>query len=205
MSTRTVLLLRHARTAHNAAGRYISRSDPPLDDVGRDQAAGAGAALAGLDIAAVITSPSRRACQTAEIVARNVEGAPEIRVDRRAAELDLGPFEGQLPEELSEGPTAHEFRAWRSTNSHQTPAGVESVTDVVSRTRSLLLDHTDSPLLVVTHALTARILTADLIGLPVSHFWLLTLEPCRFMVLRWAPRGVRLWQANVQTPRVSGA
>lgn len=202
---RTVVLLRHGRTPENAAGRYVSRSDPPLDAVGREQATRAGAALAGLHIDRIVASPSQRATQTAALVVEVLHSTLEVRVDDRVRELDVGPFEGSTPEQLATGPSADAFRAWRSDTDHRTPPGVEPVEAVASRAAALVADERRSPLLlVITHSLTARVLIADVIGLPLPHFRRLTLEEGRFVVLRWDERGGRLWQANVEEPRIPG-
>ena len=37
-------IVRHGRTEHNASGLLLGRIDPPLDDLGRDQAAALAAA-----------------------------------------------------------------------------------------------------------------------------------------------------------------
>src|SRR5580693_9763021 len=72
----TALLLRHGQTALSAARRFAGRGDIPLTDLGLEQAAAAAARLARRGhIDRVLTSPLRRAQQTAAAVADAV-GVP---------------------------------------------------------------------------------------------------------------------------------
>lgn len=84
------MLVRHGRTAGNAAGAIMGHRDLPLDEVGERQAAGLAAALAGQAgrIDAVHSSPLRRARQTAGAVAAAC-GVPVI-IDAELVELDFG-------------------------------------------------------------------------------------------------------------------
>ncbi|MFZ9483006.1 MAG: histidine phosphatase family protein, partial [Ilumatobacteraceae bacterium] len=58
-------VIRHGRTEANAAGLLQGRLDPPLDDVGRAQAASLVGALPPLD--RLVCSPLRRARETASV------------------------------------------------------------------------------------------------------------------------------------------
>ena len=62
-----VVLVRHGRTAVNAQARLSGRHDPDLDELGREQAAAAGAAVAASlrGPVTVVSSPLRRCLQTA--------------------------------------------------------------------------------------------------------------------------------------------
>jgi broad specificity phosphatase PhoE len=80
-----LIIVRHGQTAANAAGLLLGAgSDPPLTDLGRRQAAslssvaGVGAALR------VVSSPLRRAVETASAL------GPPVVVDPRWIEIDYG-------------------------------------------------------------------------------------------------------------------
>jgi len=75
-----LVIVRHGRTDHNAAGLLLGRLDPPLDPLGRDQAAALAAALGPVD--RVIASPLRRATETASAFGRPIE------IDERWIEVD---------------------------------------------------------------------------------------------------------------------
>ena len=81
-----LILVRHGRTALNAAGRLQGRIDEPLDDVGRKQAAVVAEHVGPVDV--LISSPLRRATETAEAF-----GIP-FETDERWIELSYGIFEG---------------------------------------------------------------------------------------------------------------
>ena len=93
---RRLTLIRHGLTDWNRQGRFQGSSDVPLSDEGRAQAArlrSADALLAQVD--AIVSSPSRRARDTATLA------FPHARVedDVRLRELDFGVFEGRTIDE----------------------------------------------------------------------------------------------------------
>jgi broad specificity phosphatase PhoE len=97
-----VLLVRHAETAWTGR-RYCGRSDPPLTQLGVASANRLAATLAptlptGIRI---VSSPRRRARQTAEAIAAAVAPA-SIEIDARWDEVDFGIAEGLTYEELEE-------------------------------------------------------------------------------------------------------
>jgi broad specificity phosphatase PhoE len=87
-------LARHGQTAENARGLLLGRADPPLSAVGRRQAV----ALARVvpPEGRVVSSPLRRARETAEALGRPVE------IDERWIELDYGTLDGCRPADVDE-------------------------------------------------------------------------------------------------------
>jgi len=61
-------LVRHGETDWNSAGRLQGHTDIPLNEVGRKQADDAGARLSVEDWDLLVSSPLRRAVETAEII-----------------------------------------------------------------------------------------------------------------------------------------
>jgi broad specificity phosphatase PhoE len=92
--TGRVFLVRHGRTALNAAGRLRSHLDPPLDEVGRDEAAAVAAELWEWRIVKILSSPLLRALQTAGAIAEAV-GVPVTAVDD-LIDRDYGRWAGEL-------------------------------------------------------------------------------------------------------------
>lgn len=80
MSTRTLVILRHAKAA-NPDG--VADPDRPLSDRGQADAAAAGAWLAqsGLQPDLVLCSPALRTRQTWHAVALGLSSAPEVRYE----------------------------------------------------------------------------------------------------------------------------
>lgn len=88
----TILLARHGETDWNQENRFQGHADPPLNDVGRTQAADLAVALEAKELAAVYTSPLRRALETSEIVAKP-HGLVPVAVDD-LREVDVGSWSG---------------------------------------------------------------------------------------------------------------
>lgn len=96
-----IWLIRHAPTAWTGS-RYCGRSDPPLSDAGTEIADRLTMALqvAVPQDVTVISSPLRRAVQTAHRLARVLSRRP-IEMDARWAETDFGAAERMTFDELS--------------------------------------------------------------------------------------------------------
>lgn len=93
-----VLLVRHGQSAALVDGEPFpmldGQGDPPLSDVGRDQAEKLCARLAGEDISAVYVTTMCRTQQTAEPLAVRLGITPTVEPDLR--EIHLGDWEGGL-------------------------------------------------------------------------------------------------------------
>ncbi|CCH28295.1 hypothetical protein BN6_09660 [Saccharothrix espanaensis DSM 44229] len=122
-------LLRHGQTELSVARRYSGRGNPPLTDVGRQQAEAAAARLAKLDgVAAVVSSPLGRAVETAAAVGRGL--GVDVEVLDGLVETDFGGWEGLTFAEAAErDPELH--GRWLGDPSVAAPGG-ESF-DVVHR------------------------------------------------------------------------
>jgi phosphoserine phosphatase len=88
----TILLARHGETDWNRDGRFQGHADPPLNRTGRDQAVELSVALMAQELAAIYSSPLRRALETAEIVAAS-RGLGPVIVDA-LREVDVGSWSG---------------------------------------------------------------------------------------------------------------
>ena len=92
MANVRLLLIRHAESTGNRQHRLQGRADFPLTKRGRRQARELAAALARLPVAAVCSSPIRRALDTAQTIA----GPLRLQVETQAAlqEYDFGELSG---------------------------------------------------------------------------------------------------------------
>ena len=88
-----IVFVRHGETPPNREGLLLGREDPPLTDRGRAQAKDLGHLLAAGGVARVLTSPLRRARDTASPIA--AECGALVDVDERLIEIDYGDWEGQ--------------------------------------------------------------------------------------------------------------
>jgi broad specificity phosphatase PhoE len=109
--SRSFLSLRHGVTDWNRQKRFQGRTDIPLNDEGIAQARAAARRLQQVTIDLIVSSPLRRAMQTAETVA--AEARKPVAVDADLIECDFCSFEGRpIPEVMAEhGITAVEALA----------------------------------------------------------------------------------------------
>jgi broad specificity phosphatase PhoE len=155
--TRPLLLARHGQTADNAGGLILGRRDPPLSESGRAQAQALAAAVAAREtpIAAIWTSPLRRARATAAVVSE-ATGAPVSVLDG-LAESDRGDWEGRPVAELR-CTEPDRFAAFEAASVGFAFPGGESLAEQVGRTRRALDQVVvgPQPALVVAHVGTIR-------------------------------------------------
>lgn len=167
---RTVHLARHGRTGWNEAGRYLGRSDVALDPVGVAQSEALGRWAVAAGVGAVVTSPARRAAQTAAAVSRATGHA--ARTDARLVELDFGAAEGRTLAELrAEDPRlVARFEADPAT--HHFPGGEDPAAAALRVARAVdeALAETTGPLLVVTHSTVLRLFVCRVLGLPLGEY-----------------------------------
>ena len=116
-------LVRHGRTAANARGLLQGRLDPPLDEIGHQQAQAIAAMVGPVD--EVVCSPLLRARETAAYFER------EVQVDERWIELAYGEYEGMPTEEVP----PEVWQAWRENSEFRTKGG-ESFGDLDARVRA---------------------------------------------------------------------
>lgn len=88
-----LLLVRHGQTQWNIERRYQGQQDTELTDFGRQQMVSAAQWLESETIDKLVTSPLKRARESADIVAEACGLYPQI--DHRLTELHLGKWEGQ--------------------------------------------------------------------------------------------------------------
>ena len=110
MST-TILLIRHGETPWNAARRLQGHIDIPLNELGLQQAAALGQALAGEPLAAILSSDLQRARQTAQAVAE-LQQLP-VQTDILLRERCYGAFEGLLYADIA-ARYPHEYAQWQA-------------------------------------------------------------------------------------------
>jgi broad specificity phosphatase PhoE len=163
-----IFLVRHGRTASNAAGLLLGRADPPLDETGREQAVALGRAVGRADL--VVTSPLARCCQTAE----QIDGP--VRVDERFIELDYGEWDQRPIGELPEGSWAR----WQADLDFAPPGG-ESLRDVGHRVRAALdelaVEAATAKVVVVTHVSPLKAGVAWALGVGDEVAWRLFVQP----------------------------
>lgn len=94
-----ILIVRHGQSEWNADGRWQGRADPPLTDLGREQAFRAARAVGALD--AICSSPLDRAATTASVIAEEI-GVGPVRSLPALVERDAGAWQGLTRDEIEE-------------------------------------------------------------------------------------------------------
>jgi broad specificity phosphatase PhoE len=181
-------VLRHGRTAANASGLLLGRLDPPLDDLGRAQAAAAALPLAGR-VDRVISSPLLRARETAAAFGVDVE------IDERWIELDYGDWDGRPATDVA----PQEWAAWRLALDYSPPGG-ESLHQLGARVRAACLDvgadAQDGNVVVVTHVSPVKAALAWALGVGDEVAWRCFVATASFTRIGVDPSGPRLLAFN---------
>ena len=185
-----MLLLRHGQTALSRERRYSGRSDVPLTDLGRDQAAAAAARVAALvSDAPVLTSPLTRCVQTASAVAEALR-VPVVKHDG-LIETDFGDWEGLTFAETAERDPALHAR-WLRDPSVPAPGG-ESFDQVHRRVRTtrdeLVKGYAGSTIVVVSHVTPIKCLLRLGLDVGASLLFRLHLDLASLSIVEFYPDG----------------
>jgi probable phosphoglycerate mutase len=185
-----VLLIRHGETTWSASGQHTGRTDLPLTDRGRRQAEALGAALAGLRFARTLTSPLRRATETARLAGLDGTEVDDLR------EWDYGDYEGRTTAEIREEVPG--WTVWRGP----VPGG-ERLEEVAVRADRVIdaVEAAGEDVALVSHGHFLRVLAARWLELPPVEGRRLALDTATLSLLGSdrEVRAIRRW--NVLPPR----
>jgi probable phosphoglycerate mutase len=145
-----LLLVRHGESTWNAEHRLQGQADPPLSELGREQAAALLPFLDGIPERR-LSSDLTRAVQTAELL--GLAGAPQ---DPRWREIDIGKWAGFTLDELD----PEQVAAWQ--RGEYFPG--ETWTELQARVGAAADELLGEDVLVVTHGGCIRAATAHLTG-----------------------------------------
>ncbi len=161
----TLLLVRHGETEWNRTSRWQGQADPPLNDLGREQARALAATLREEPIAAAYSSDLRRALETAELLAS--PHRLEVRVDARLREVDVGGWSGLSTAEIEDSFPEGVVR-WRAGDPEHSFENGETYAAMGGRVVTALAEigcrHVDDQVLVVLHGGPVRALLAHAAG-----------------------------------------
>jgi probable phosphoglycerate mutase len=182
------VLVRHGATEHSADARFSGRNELPLDEQGRDQATRLAARNYGT-VAAVVSSPLRRAVATAEAIATPLEKSVEVVDD--LVETDFGVWEGlTFAEALEADPDV--MRRWQGSPDVAPPGG-ESFAEVgrrVERARTRLISsYPDSTVVVVSHVTPIKLLVCSALAAPPVAMFRLYLDTASVSIVDYYADG----------------
>jgi broad specificity phosphatase PhoE len=181
-----IVLVRHGETEWSRDMRHTGRTDVPLTERGREQAAELAPRLEGREFARVLASPLSRARETCELagLGERAEQRPEL------VELDYGDAEGLTTEQMRE-----HVPGW-SIWANGAPGG-ETFAEVEERLAPLVeeLSASDGDVAIFAHGHLLRMLAALWIGLPPQGGSRLVLATGRLSALGWEreTRVIRAW------------
>jgi probable phosphoglycerate mutase len=151
------------------------RADHPLSEEGRAQADQVARWLAPRTIAAVVSSPVRRAQETALPVAHRF--GCQVTADDAFTEIDFAGWSGKRFQELADDP------AWQAWNRFRGTAGVpggETMLAVQSRALAALLKlagNDDREIAIITHADVIKAILCHFLGVPLDLMGRLDISP----------------------------
>ncbi|MBX5492267.1 MAG: histidine phosphatase family protein [Chloroflexi bacterium] len=163
-----LLLIRHGETLWNREGRYQGRTDVPLSTEGKAQAMALAEVLRAEPIAAVYTSPLRRAYDTAACIAA-VHGLHPWS-DPRLMEIHQGEWEGLRPVEI-ERAWPELYRRWLTEPETVRLPGGETLGEVQARVLAAVTDiaarWAGRTICIVAHKVSLAVIRAAARGLPL--------------------------------------
>jgi alpha-ribazole phosphatase len=183
-----ILLVRHADTDWNQAGRIQGLVDRPLSEKGLVQARALGRRLAQLPIHAAYASDLHRTSQTAQAIldGRRVtlSTTPELR------EVSYGEWEGMTYREVK-GLYPGQFADMMSRRLDFAPPGGESMTQLIDRVSGFLFrmqqHHSDETVLLVAHGASLRAAIVTLLEWPRQAAWSLWLATASLSIVEVRP------------------
>jgi broad specificity phosphatase PhoE len=168
-----MILIRHAATESNLQRPAVLQgrhADHPLAEMGERQARSLAAALSSRSIAAVFSSPLRRAVQTAAPIAEhrrlNVETSDAL------TEVDVGAWEGMTWPDVAQS-WPEEYRAFLADPEQHGYLGGENLDQVrrrcVPALENLAAKARGATLVVVGHNTVNRVVLAHWLDLPLTY------------------------------------
>lgn len=169
-------IIRHGETDWNVKRRFQGHSDIPLNEEGRRLAHLTAQALEAVPFTRVITSPLKRALETAMIL----KGEREIpvTVEPRIKEIGFGEYEGLCcSKEGYNIPDPEFMNFFEKPEAYQPPKGAESIEALRERTADFFeeLAHNrtmeNETILVSTHGAALRGILSYINQIGIEDFW----------------------------------
>lgn len=193
-----ILLVRHGKTEGYSERRYWGRTDVKLSATGIEQAERLRGFLASHKIDAFYSSHLQRAELTAEIIAREHNGAV-VETVPELGEISFGDLEGMTFEEIIRD-YPNVAQSWQEGATDISYPGGESFSQFTQRVLSfvpLLKDgNKTETVLVAAHGGTLRLLICHLLGIETYNWWKFWLDFASLSILETNNRGAVLIALN---------
>ena len=197
MKSFRLFITRHGETEWSRARRFAGSGDLALTDLGRRQSEALAQALAGEAVAAVHASPAEPARAAAEMIAK--PHRLEIAVDADFREMSFGDWEGLTGEDAAARAPAL-FAEWREAPDRMTPPGGEPLTALAARVARGLARLREGgatgAVVLVTHAIVARLIVLDALGLGPGRLWSVDASPAGLTEIEYQPDWATVHRMN---------
>ena len=193
-------LIRHGATENNMADPPLlqgSATDPELSQEGHRQAECSANQLADQPLAAIYSSPLRRALETAETVARP-HGLPVQQITD-LKEIDVGRWESRSWEEISQNEPDDYARFMADAATHGYPEG-ENVIQLLHRIQpaleTLMAANLGNRIVIVSHNVVCRVFIADLLAVPLAEARRVSHHNCGISIVKYRNGRTKLRTLN---------
>lgn len=170
--TTQLYMTRHGQTLWNAAGRMQGQLNSDLTELGKHQALWLGERLNDVDLDIIISSSSKRALDTAELIrgSRNIE----IIKKETLREMHLGSWQGMHFQDIKENfPKAYDD-FWHHPHKY-VPVdgeGFEQLNKrVIDEVECIIKKYEHKKILIVAHGVVLRALITYFEEKPQNEFW----------------------------------
>jgi len=189
-----LILIRHGETYWNKERRIQGgSSDTELSEVGLKQANLLTSFLKGENVSVIVSSPLKRALDTAKAIASQHKIPVEIEAGLK--EIEVGEMEGLSAASLNTGFSQYLMRGWQEGGSGRLPGG-ESFVELQQRSwaciERLLAEHKDRTAVVVSHYFVILAIIFKALGLQLDCLPKFRLDTGGVSIIEFNERGPRL-------------
>jgi len=153
--------------------------------------------MAGQSLAAVYSSPLKRALTTAQMIA--VPHGLEVSAIAELVELDFGDWDGLTYHEIAEI-APQQFNRWLADPAQVRPPNGETLLEMSQRVmeaiNGIIAAHLGETVVVVTHGGPARVIVCHVLGIPLSEQWRIRQDLAAVSWLDFDDRGASLSLLN---------
>lgn len=167
----TIIFIRHGSTDFPEDRVYKGDNGPDLNGEGRLEAERLGEWLKGVDISAVLVSPSKRTVETAIPIVKALK--LEYKIVDELKERGFGIWEGltfsEIDERYGEG-----LSRWKKDPVNYTPEGGESIVDLHKRVASVvewvIQEYKGRKVVAVAHMGPIRVAVSQALNIPLTNY-----------------------------------
>jgi probable phosphomutase (TIGR03848 family) len=188
----TVILVRHGRSTANTAGVLAGRTPGVhLDDAGVKQAAAVGERLAGVRLAAAVTSPLERCRETTREITGRQAARLRASAEKQLSECDYGDWQGRSLKDLAKE------KLWKTVQTQPSAAtfpGGESMRAMQDRAVAAIRRHdarigaehgADAVWIAVSHGDVIKSILADALGTHLDLFQRIHVDPASVSIVSY--------------------